>query len=92
MKGNGFLFSGDWSSVFHYDLAVVNGEQTQGSDFGTNRLELWGGIVNLRLLFNFGWMVGASASYHNNEKDSSAVSVYQNLSMGGLTADIFPEI
>lgn len=89
-KEMGILFSGDWSSLFHYDLAVVNGEQTAGSGFFTNGLTLWGGIVNMRFLFNSGWMVGASASYYTNEKHSSAVSVYQNLSLSSFTADIFP--
>ena len=89
-KEMGILFSGDWSHLFHYDLAIVNGEQTAGTDFGTNRLALWSGIVNFRFLFNFGWMVGVSGSYVNNEKDSSAVSIYQNLSLGSLTGDLLP--
>lgn len=87
-KDMGILLSGDWSHMFHYDLAIVNGEQTAGTDFGTDRLALWSGIANLRFLFNFGWMVGVSGSYTNNEKHSSAVSVYQNLSLGSLTGDL----
>lgn len=87
-KEMGILFSGDLSHIFHYDLAVVNGEQTAGAGFGTNRLALWGGIANLRVLFNFGWMVGVSGSYYTNEKNSSALSVYQNISLNSLTGDL----
>lgn len=89
----GVLLSGDWSYRLHYDLAVVNGEQTAGASFGTgnSRSLQWGGIANLRLLFmDFGWMLGASASYYNNEKNAHAFSVYQNLSLDGLTKNLLP--
>ena len=87
----GILFSGDFSHRFHYDLALVNGEQTAGADFDSNQIFLWGGVANLRALFaSWGWMLGASASYYNNDKNSSALSVYQNLSIGHLTKQLLP--
>lgn len=84
----GFLFSGDWSSSLHYDLALVNGEQTGGTGFvGT----VWGGIANMRAFFSdWGWMLGASASYWTNDKNSSALSLYQNLSVGRWTKQLLP--
>ena len=85
-KEMGILFSGDWSHVWHYDLALVNGEQTAGAGIASNRISQWGGLVNMRALFaNLGWMLGASASYYNNDKKSYALSLYQNLSMSALT-------
>ena len=85
-KEMGILFSGDWSHVWHYDLALVNGEQTAGAGFASNRISQWGGLVNMRALFaNLGWMLGVSASYYNKDKKSYALSVYQNLSMDTLT-------
>ena len=87
----GILFSGDFSHRFHYDLALVNGEQTSGTGFDSNQISLWGGVANLRALFSsWGWMLGASASYYNNDKNSSALSVYQNLSIGHLTQQLLP--
>jgi len=90
-KEVGLLLSGDWSPVWHYDLAFVNGEQTAGAGFGGNQVALWGSILNVRALFaSWGWMFGASASYYNNEKSSSALSIYQNLSVGNLTKGLLP--
>ena len=90
-KEMGVLFSGDWSHIFHYDLALVNGERTGGTGFGQNRHSIWGGLLNMRVLFSkLGWMLGASASYYTNDKKSSALSVYQNLSLDALTKNFLP--
>ena len=90
-KEMGVLFSGDWSHVLHYDLALVNGEQTAGRAFTRNLISKWGGLFNMRALFaNFGWMLGASASYYNNDQKSYALSLYQNLSMDTLTKNLLP--
>ena len=87
----GVLFSGDLSYALHYDLAVVNGEQTAGTGFGSNQSFIWGGIFNMRAFFaNLGWMLGASTSYYTNDKNSSALSVYQNLALDSLTKNLFP--
>lgn len=88
----GILFSGDWSHNVHYDLALVNGEQIAGRGFNTGQLLQWGGIANIRYLALWGWMAGVSASYYNNEKYSSALSVYQVLSMDSLTKDRLPGV
>ena len=93
----GLLFSGDWSPALHYDLSIVNGEQTLGS-FGEGRILDWGSILNLRYMAtSLGWIVGLSASAHNIKqcaesikKCSSAVSLYQALSLDGLTNNLFP--
>ena len=90
-KEMGILFSGDLSHVVHYDLALVNGEQTAGEGFKTNQISRWGGLFNMRALFSsLGWMLGASASYYNNDKNSYALSLYQNLSMSTLTKNLLP--
>ena len=91
-KEMGVLFSGDLSHVWHYDLALVNGEQSAGAGFATaNRISQWGGLFNMRALFSsWGWMLGASASYYNNDKNSYALSFYQNLSMDSLTKNLLP--
>lgn len=87
----GILFSGNWSAFLHYDLAVVNGEQTAGTSFGHKRATVWGGIANMRLfLMDLGWMLGGSASYYTNDTHSSALSLYQNLSIGRLTQQWLP--
>ena len=90
-KEIGLLLSGDWSPTLHYDFAIVNGEQTAGAGLGSNLHSIWGGLVNMRALFtNLGWMLGASASYYTTEQSSSALSVYQNLSLGHLTKNRLP--
>ena len=90
-KEMGILLSGDWSHVLHYDLAFVNGEQTAGAGFSANRISQWAGLFNMRVLFsNWGWMLGTSASYYNNDKNSYALSIYQNLSMDFLTKNLLP--
>jgi len=90
-KEMGVLFSGDWSHLLHYDLAFVNGEQTAGQGFALGQYARWGGIANVRFLFpRMGWMLGASASYYNNDENSSAVSLYQNLSVGHMTKQLLP--
>lgn len=90
-KEMGVLFSGDWSHKLHYDLALVNGEYTGGAGFGQNYTSIWGGLLNMRVFFaNLGWMLGASASYYTNDKNSSALSVYQNMSLNGLTKNLLP--
>ena len=92
-KEMGVLFSGDWSHALHYDLALVNGEQTSGSGFSVNRISQWGGLFNMRALFSsLGWLAGASASYYQRDKsdDSYALSLYQNLSMDVLTRNLLP--
>ena len=87
----GILFSGDWSYSLHYDFAFVNGEQTGGTSFGTNQVSAWGSVANVRtFLSSWGWMLGASASYYRNKQNSSALSIYQNLSVGHLTKGLLP--
>ena len=89
----GLLFSGDWSPALHYDLAFVGGKQgSAGTRFDTGQLLKWGGILNIRYMALWGWIAGVSGSYHNNEKNSSAVSAYQMLSIGSITNDWLPGV
>ena len=98
----GFLFSGDWSHALHYDIAVVNGQQKGGKNFGEDLIYEWGAFINIRYMATWGWMVGTSASTHQclsfkdfkyKEEDcSAAVSLYQALSLDSLTNDWFPGV
>ena len=93
----GMLFSGDWTPALHYDLSIVNGEQTHGA-FGNDGILNWGSVLNLRYMSTkLGWIAGLSASAHNIkqcaesiQKCSSALSLYQALSLDGLTNNGLP--
>ena len=93
----GLLFSGDWTPALHYDLSIVNGEQSQGN-FATGRILDWGSILNLRYMsINLGWIAGVSASAHNikacaqdTKQCIAALSLYQTLSLDGLTNNWIP--
>ncbi|MDE0118702.1 MAG: hypothetical protein OXM55_01680 [Bdellovibrionales bacterium] len=93
----GILLSGDWSYKFHYDIAIVNGEQTKGQGFGEGLIYEWGAIANIRYLANWGWMAGVSGSAHHcvpvreeGKKCAAAASLYQVLSLDSLTNSWLP--
>jgi len=88
----GVLLSGTPSYQFHYDVALVSGEDSAGQTVSTGQAERFGGVVNLR------WMpgpvmFGASGSYYEHEmrsESTKAVSVYGILSIGRWTNDRIP--
>lgn len=96
----GILFSGDWSHSLHYDIALVN--TGGGRGFGEELIYKWGAIANIRYMSSWGWVAGSSAfarqclSFKDFEFDkencSSAVSLYQALSLDSLTNDWFPGV
>ena len=86
----GVLLSGDWTHALHYDFALVNEDQAASARRETGLAGL-GGFANFRYMSAArGWMAGASASYHNNEKNSAALSLYQALSLDSLTKNKLP--
>lgn len=91
----GVLLSGDWTHALHYDLAFVNEGQTANARNTKSNLkalaEGLGGFANVRYLSSaWGWMAGASASYHSNEHNSAAISLYQALDLNSLTKNKLP--
>ena len=88
----GILFSGDISHRLHYDIAFTNGEQKAGTTIAPGQLLKWGGYLNLRYMALFGWIGGLSAHYYSNEKNSSALSAYQVLSLGNITKNLLPGV
>ena len=89
----GLLLSGDWTHRLHYDLALVNGEKTEGATIAPKQILQWGTVANLRYLSGFGLMAGVSASYyHGTDKENRthAFSLYKNLLLDNLTKGFLP--
>ncbi len=98
----GVLLSGGWTPALSYDLAFVNEGETEGarsrktdSEKKETDLKVFaaglGGFANVRYLSTaWGWMAGASASYHNNKHNSAALSLYQALDLNSLTRNKLP--
>lgn len=87
----GLLLSGNPSSQIHYDLALVNGQNSDGSTVKTGQAQKWGQIFNIRYMPSF-FMVGASASQFNTSQsyNSHAWSAYSVISLARLNYRLFP--
>jgi hypothetical protein len=89
----GLLLSGDSPGEFwHYDLALVNGENSGGQSLDQGVAPLWGTVLNVRWMPG-AVMVGASGAYHEHSpaRDSrSAASLYAILSVARWTDNRWP--
>lgn len=89
----GVLTSGNATEVFHYDLALVNGQNTAGTTLAADQDTNWGGIVNLRISpTDIPVLFGISASHHNNytTPSTSAGVLYGLISLDRLKSRPLP--
>ena len=80
----GLMLSSNIASNFHYDLALTNGFQKQGSQAPTSNDITWASFVNFRYIPVMGPLtLGASASYHKSlvRNSPSAYTLYGILAL-----------
>lgn len=88
----GAMLSGNPSSQWHYDLAVVSGENSTGQSLQQGQAERMGSVLNIRWMPG-SIMFGASGSYNEHDpigESTKAVSLYSILSIGRWTNDRIP--
>lgn len=78
---------------FHYDLAIVNGQENNGTSPATAQATQWGGLANLRFTpAGLGVMFGLSGAFYEaseNDTSRSSRSAYTGLSFHRLTKERF---
>jgi hypothetical protein len=76
----------------HYDLALLNGENSGGQSLVQNGAGLWGSVINLRYMPGPA-MFGASYSYHRHDpriESRNAISLYAIVSFARWTDNRTP--
>lgn len=87
----GLMLSGSPSDKVHYDLALVNGQNSDGQSLGAGQAKHWGSVFNIRYMPSFFWL-GASGRVNETPEDfnSHAVSLYSVISFSRISLNRIP--